>query len=62
MEEKEKEKIIDNLEKKKRYLVYSEDNFYEEFVIEAKNLKEAEREVLDLIDIHEVDEDGEIID
>ncbi len=62
MEKETKEKIIDNLEKKKRYFVSSEELGGWSTTVEARNLSEAEGEVLDLIDIHEVDENGEIID
>ncbi len=46
----------------KKFRVYSEERFDEGFEIEAENFKEADEKVLDLIDIHEVDENGEIID
>ncbi len=52
-----KGKIIDSLEKKKRYLVSSAGG-----TVEAKNLEEAEEKVMELINIQEINEDGENID
>ena len=46
----------------KKYKLYSEDRFDEGFIIEAESLKEAEQEAVDRIDIHEVNDQGEIID
>ena len=62
MNKEKKKEIIENLEKKKKYSVYTEDDFNGGFVIEAKNFKEAEEQIIDLIDIHEINENGEIID
>ena len=62
MDKETKEKIVDNLEKSKKYIIFSENDFNGGFIIGANNLKEAEEKVMDLIDIHEVNDDREIID
>ena len=61
MDKQTKKEIIDSLEKRKTYRAYV-DEFGSSVNIEAKNLEEAEEKVLELIDIHEINEDGEIID
>jgi len=45
-----------------KFKIYSEERFDEGFIIEAKDWKEVNKKILDLIDIHEIDEKGEIID
>ena len=45
-----------------KFKVYSEERFNEGIEIEGKNWKEVNKKILDLIDIHEIDEKGEIID
>ena len=46
----------------KKFRTYTEARFEDGLDIEAENLEDAERKVLEEIDIHEVDEKGEIID
>jgi len=60
MDKEDKKEIIENLEEKKTYRAYGEE--FRGFVdVEAHNLKEAGKKVMDLIDIHKIDENGEII-
>jgi len=45
-----------------KFKINSEARFEEGFEIEASCFNEADKKVLELIDIHEIDEKGEIID
>ena len=48
--------------KNKKFIIYSEELEHGEVEIKAKDLEEAREKALELIDIHEIDELGEIVD